>query len=361
LVSVAVSFDRKPAHSTVPQLEIAIGSKNRTEIRLFSQKCGNSQRFKVSGWLMRIVSLISSATEILFAIGAGEDVVAISHECDFPLEAAHLPRATRSLIDSSRPSQDIDDQVKRRMEADESLYEIDRDLIRQLEPDLIVTQAQCDVCAVRYQDVIDFVAAEPAVAATNVLALNPSSVREILEDVLRVGRAAGRSDGALQFHNRLRERSQHVVNVALKNRSLEEPRVAVLEWTEPLMGAGNWTPELVQAAGGIPLLGIPGQHSTYIGWPEIVAARPDVLIVAPCGFNLQRSMIEAQRLEKLAGFRDLPAVANSRAFVVDGNAYLNRSGPRIVDSLEILAHLIRPDLFAPPEGELAEGRAWTRL
>lgn len=312
---------------------------------------------------MRIVSLLSSATEILFAIGAGDEVVAVSHECDYPSEATHLPRATRSLIDSSRPSQEIDDQVKERLEAGDSLYEIDRDLIRELAPDLIVTQAQCDVCAVRYQDVVDFVAAERELAATKVVALNPRSLMQIFDDVLLVGHAAGRSDTAARFKNQLLQRYDQVLKTTSKNEShgKDRPRVAVLEWTEPLMGAGNWTPELVKAAGGDPLLGISGQHSTYIGWAEIVAARPGVLIIAPCGFNLDRSLLEARRLLELPDYRELPAVAKNRAFVVDGNAYLNRSGPRIVDSLEILAHFIRPDLFEAPGGELSEGRAWSRL
>jgi iron complex transport system substrate-binding protein len=312
---------------------------------------------------MRIVSLISSATEILFAIGAGPDVVAISHECDYPVEATHLPRATRSLIDSSRPSQEIDDQVKERLEAGDSLYEIDRDLIRELQPDLIVTQAQCDVCAVRYQDVVDFVAAERALAATNVAALNPRTLKQIFEDVVLVGQAAGRLDAAVRFKSQLLQRYEQVVKTSSKS-ELQlngRPRVAVLEWTEPLMGAGNWTPELVEAAGGNPLLGVSGQHSTYIGWAEIVAARPEVLIVAPCGFDLPRSHVEARRLMELPGYLQLPAVENRCAFVVDGNAYLNRSGPRIVETLEILAHLIRPDLFAPPEAELSEGRAWAKV
>jgi iron complex transport system substrate-binding protein len=312
---------------------------------------------------VRIVSLLSSATEMLFGIGAGGEVVAISHECDYPPEATNLPRATRSLVDSSLPSEQIDDQVKRLMAAGEALYEIDRDLIRRLKPDLIVTQAQCDVCAVRYQDVVDFVGSEPALGSTQVVALNPQHLMQIFEDVLCVGRAANRSDDAAQFKSELLRRYEQVSKAANSDLSkqTERPGVAVLEWTEPLMGAGNWTPELVEAAGGKPLFGVRGLHSTYIGWSDIVAARPEVLIVAPCGFNLQRSLLEARRLRRLPGYRDLPAVASGRAFVVDGNAYLNRSGPRIVDSLEILAHLIRPELFGPPSGELAEGRAWARL
>src|SRR3954469_20397836 len=159
---------------------------------------------------MRIVSLLSSATEILFAIGAGDDVVAISHECDYPPEATHLPRATRSLIDSSQPSLDIDEQVKRRLESGEALYELDRELIRGLEPDLIVTQAQCDVCAVKYQDVLDFVAAEASVAGATVLALNPRGLADIFDDVLRVGQAARCESAARLFHSELLARKRKV-------------------------------------------------------------------------------------------------------------------------------------------------------
>src|SRR5262249_46303911 len=160
--------------------------------------------------LMRIVSLLSSATEILFGIGAGDDVVAISHECDYPPEATSRPRATRSLIDSSQPSSHIDEQVKRRLESGEALYEIDRDLITQLRPDVIVTQAQCDVCAVKYQDVLDFVAANPALTKTEVVALNPQYLMHIFEDVLRVGQAAGRDESAVRFKNQLMRRYEHV-------------------------------------------------------------------------------------------------------------------------------------------------------
>ena len=312
---------------------------------------------------MRIVSLLSSATEILFAIGAGDRVVAVSHECDYPPEVAHLPRATRSHIDSSQTSGDIDAQVKRLIESGGALYDIDRDLLRALAPDLIVTQAQCDVCAVRYQDVLDFVGAEPALRNTNVVALNPQYLMHIYENVLRLGQATNNFDAAMQFKNQLLRRHTEILKKANADwpNCDAKPRVAVIEWTDPLMAAGNWTPELVGIAGGQPLLALAGESSGYIAWLDIVAARPDVLIVAPCGFDLKRSLAEAQRLISLPGYRELQAVALGRAFVIDGNAYLNRAGPRIVDSLEILAYLIRPDIFEPPGGELAEGRAWARL
>lgn len=310
---------------------------------------------------MRIISLLSSATEILFAIGVGEQVLAVSHECDYPPAATGLPRATRSRIDSSLPSREIDAQVKQLLEAGEPLYEIDRALLRELGPDLIVTQAQCDVCAVRYQDVVDFVAEEPALAKTIVRALNPQILFEILGSIILIGQAAGAEDSAQGLHRDLLRRYNDVASKSAPAIGDARPRVAVIEWTEPLMAAGNWTPELVQAAGGESLLATPGQPSGYLTWLDVVAARPDVLIVAPCGFNLERSLIEARRLCELPGYCDLPAVAKGRAYVIDGNAYLNRSGPRIVDSLEILAHLIRPDLFYPPAGELVEGRAWAKL
>jgi iron complex transport system substrate-binding protein len=310
---------------------------------------------------MRIVSLLSSATEILFAIGAGDDVVAVSHECDYPPEATTLPRATRSIVDSSRSSGEIDRQVKQLVKAGATLYEIDGELIRKLKPDLIVAQAQCDVCAVRYQHVVDFVASEPTLRDTKVIALNPQYFMQIFQDVLYIGQATNRYDAAIRFKERLLGRHAEVLNKTNHALNCHRPRVVVIEWTEPLMAAGNWTPELVQAAGGEPLLGAAGQHSGYITWPDVIAARPEVLIAAPCGFNLDRSLLEARRLMDLPGYYGLPAVKTGQTFVVDGNAYLNRSGPRVVDSLEILAHLIRPELFDPPGGELADGRAWARL
>jgi iron complex transport system substrate-binding protein len=310
---------------------------------------------------MRIVSLLSSATEILFAIGAGDEVAAVSHECDYPPAATKLPRATRSRIDSSLPSGQIDEQVKQLLAAGESLYEIDRELICQLRPGLIVTQAQCDVCAVRYQDVVDLVAEEAGLADTAVVALQPQSFADVLGDIQRIGQAAGAERGAIALNRSLLKRWNGVLARICSSPDAYRPQVAVLEWTEPLMAAGNWTPELIHAAGGASLFATAGEPSGYLTWLDLVGARPDVLIVAPCGFNLERSLVEARRLMQLPGWRDLPAVAQGRAFVVDGNAYLNRSGPRLVDSLEILAHLIRPELFEAPGRELAEGRAWATV
>src|SRR5262245_45876054 len=281
---------------------------------------------------------------MLFALGLGEQVLAISHECDYPPAALHLPRATRALIDSSRSSGEIDAQVRSLTAVGAALYEIDRELLCRLAPDLVVTQAQCDVCAVRYQDVLDLVAAEPALAAARVLALNPSSLAEILADIQRVGDATGASAAARQYVAGLQQR----INRAGAPPLTPRPRVVCLEWLDPLMTAGNWTPELIERAGGESCLAIPGRHSEYVAWPAVAHCNPDVLLVAPCGFDLARSQQEARRLWSLPGFAELAAVQGGRAYVIDGNAYLNRSGPRIVDTIEILAGLLRGQLPAAP-------------
>jgi iron complex transport system substrate-binding protein len=306
---------------------------------------------------MRIVSLISSATEILFALGLSEQVLAVSHECDYPPAAQKLRRATRSRIDSARESGAIDAEVKSLTAAGSALYDLDAALLRELAPDLIVTQAQCDVCAVRYADVMDLVGSEPALAATRVLALNPQSLDEALADVLRVGRACDAMPAARAYVAGLVERVGRIATA----KYVQRPRTVCIEWTDPLMTAGNWTPQLVELAGGTCGLATAGAHSQYVPWEEIVEFDPEVLVVSPCGFNLARSLAEAKALTQLPGWNGLSAVRAGRAFVVDGNAYLNRSGPRLVDSLEILAHLIQPAIFPQPSGESAEGVAWTRL
>jgi iron complex transport system substrate-binding protein len=306
---------------------------------------------------MRIVSLISSGTEILFALGLGEQVVAVSHECDFPAAARHLPRATRSWIDSSRPSGEIDEQVKQRLAAGQPLYDVDEALICRLAPDLIVTQAQCEVCAVRLESVVELVQTRPELRATHVLALNPQSLGEVLDDVGRIAHAAEVALAGEQLIAAVQHRIESIASRTADLPDKERPRVACIEWTLPLMAAGNWTPALVELAGGRSGLAQSGQHSGYITGEDLRQFDPEVLFVAPCGFDLARSHEEARRLIELPGFDELAAVRSGRAYVIDGNAYLNRSGPRLVDSLEIVAHLVQPRLFRPPD--LAD--AWRAL
>ncbi len=307
----------------------------------------------------RIVSLLSSATEILCALGLEDSLLAVSHECDFPSSITGKPRATVSFIDSNRPSEQIDSEVKSRLGAGLPLYGLNEPLLRSLAPDLIVTQAQCNVCAIQYDDVLKLVASSPELSQTRVLALSPNSLQDILQDVLRVGEAVGLSDRAQHFESSLRTRIDRVASLTRSLDPSSRPRVICIEWVSPLMAAGNWTPELIELAGGQSGLATSREHSRYVTWREITGFDPQVLLVAPCGFDLRRSDHEAQELPTLPCWNAVSAVKAGRVFVLDGNALLNRSGPRIVDSLELLAHLLHPDRFPAPSGFLAD--AWRLL
>jgi iron complex transport system substrate-binding protein len=309
---------------------------------------------------MRIVSLISSATEILYLLDLGERVVGVSHECDYPSDVAAKPRLTRSLIESAASSRAIDDQVRGLAGRQSALYEIDVEALAALEPELIVTQAQCDVCAVRYEDVMAAVRDTPRLRDAAVLALNPTSLLDVLEDIKRVGKATGKElDATLQSGMALM-RVAGVQIKALAQPRETVPRVVCLEWIDPPMVAGNWMPELVRSAGGDPGgLARDRRHSAYADWRQIVEFDPQVVVIMPCGFDLERTIAEAQVLAGVPGWSELSAVRAGRVFAADGNAYFNRSGPRLVDSLEILAHLFHPELFPPPIA--APQQAWRRL
>ena len=303
-----------------------------------------------------IASLISSGTEILFGLGVGEQVVAVSHECDFPPEVASRTRVTWSNVDSESSSDQIDEQVKKLMASGGALYDFDRAALLKLAPSVIVTQAACDVCAVRYQDVVDFVRNEPKLAETRVIALNPRSLQDVFADILRTGEALNVAPRAQEYVHQLRQRISDIQNHVTKVRRVSWPQVVCVEWIEPLMPAGNWTPELIEAAGGCSRLAEAGEHSRYASWQDVVAVDPDVLVIAPCGFDLSRTVSESTTLRSWNGYDDLKAVRNGRVFALDGNAYLNRSGPRLVDSVEILAHFLHPEMC--PE---VCCDAWTRL
>jgi iron complex transport system substrate-binding protein len=309
----------------------------------------------------RIASLLSSATEILYGIGLGDRVVAISHECDYPPEALDKPRVTVAHVASERSSQAIDDQVRQLAAKGAPLYGIDQQRLCELRPQLIVTQAQCDVCAVRYEDVLSMVRSHAAFRDTAVVALNPLSLDDIFHDVASVGEATQCREAAEQFAESLRGR---VEAIAAKTRPLaaqDRPRVACIEWIEPLMLAANWTPQLIELAGGDNSLTKGGRHSSYSNWDQVIAYDPQVLVITPCGFDLARTIHESQVLPRLAGWNELSAVKDGRVFAVDGNAYFNRSGPRIVDSLEILAHLLHATRFSAPLSPAARHCAWSRL
>ena len=308
----------------------------------------------------RIVSLLASATEMLFACGAGDRVVGVSHECNEPARANTLPRVSRTNIDAAATSREIDQAVQTCVANSEALYAIDRPLLESLTPDLIVTQAQCDVCAIRYEDVVDAVAASDHLKKTNIIALNPQSLDDILDDCLRVGRAAGCENEANEFVAQLRSRIDRIGQTTKGISESDRVRTAIIEWIDPPMLAANWTPELVEMAGGYCPLTQAGQHSTYTDWSDVVAFDPEVIIVTPCGFDLPRTLVECEQLAAFEGWHNLAAVRSGRVFAVDGDAYFNRAGPRIIESLEMLAHLVRPDLFTPPDA-MPHETAWTKL
>jgi iron complex transport system substrate-binding protein len=308
----------------------------------------------------RIASLLASGTEILYGLGLGERVVAVSHECDFPSTVAGKPRVTTSHV-AAPTSGEIDNQVRQRLAAGQPLYGIDVETLVRLAPDLIVTQAQCDVCAVKYEDVLAMVRDEPALHATRVVALNPMTLADIFADVDRIGEATRTVDTAKGFISALQKRVDAVREKSATVSRDRRPRVAAIEWIEPLMLAGNWMPELLELAGGVQPLAHKGQHSTYSEYQDLVAFDPEVILVLPCGFDLARAVAEADSFFKLPGWHDLAAVRDGRVYALDGNAYFNRSGPRIVDSLEIVAGLLHPKLFGMPS-DMRDGiSVWQQL
>lgn len=297
---------------------------------------------------MRIVSLLSAATEILYGLGLGDQVVAVSHECDDPPEVAAKPRVTRSNVDSRLSSDDIDRQVREQAAAGGALYEIDAERLAALAPDLIVTQAQCDVCAVRYADVVALVKERPELEQTRVVALNPQSLADVFADIRRVGEAAGAVEAAQKLVAALESRVAAVQKSVAPGVAQARPKMVIIEWIEPLMFAANWTPELIELAGGRCDRVQAGRHSTYAEAAALAAYDPDVIAIAPCGFDLARTKLESQALTKQPYWSNLSAVSNGRVFLTDGNAYFNRSGPRLIDSVELLAHLLHPTLVERP-------------
>jgi iron complex transport system substrate-binding protein len=285
---------------------------------------------------MRIVSLVPSATEMLFALGLGNDVIAVTHECDYPDAARELPRVTRDLLPTGLSSAEIDAAVKQRTLEGESIYELDTELLRDLRPDLIITQALCSVCAVSYDDVRRI--AGEIETNPRVISLDPQTVGEVLGDARTIAQATDRKDAAVEL---VRGAAARIDRVRRATRRVERrPGVAALEWLDPPFAAGHWVPQLIDYAGGEDVLGFPGEPSEERSWQEVRIARPDVVIVMPCGFDAELSYREAEM------HRDqLASVGAGEVVAVDAAAYFSRPGPRIVDGLELLAHILHPELF----------------
>jgi iron complex transport system substrate-binding protein len=301
----------------------------------------------------RIISLLPSATEIVCALGAADRVVGRSHECDFPPEIQMLPACTSAKLDSHASSAEIDRQVKNLLRDAVSIYEIDVERLRELKPDIILTQAQCEVCAVSLPEV------EQAVGAwtgkqPQIISLSPNRLADIWTDI---GRVAEVLDIVEHGREVLRGLKSRMVNIIEKSCMVKQrPSVACVEWIEPLMVAGNWVPELVELAGGKNVAGAVGKHSDWMTWETFRALDPEIIIAMPCGFGLARTGAE-MALIKQDGWSKLRAVKNNHVFITDGNQYFNRPGPRIVEFLEILAEIIHADRFHFGH----RGKAWERF
>jgi iron complex transport system substrate-binding protein len=293
---------------------------------------------------LRIVSLLSAATEMVCALGKGDSLVGISHECDYPPEILNRPVVTETKVHPNGSSLEIDSQVRRLVQEGLSIYRIKTDVLRQLRPDIILTQQQCQVCAVTFQDVLAAVAGLLEYSP-QVISLEPMRFEDIFRDILRVGQAIQSQAGAELLISKLYWRVGRVV-VATQDVPCR-PRVLCIEWIEPLMVAGNWIPEMVEMAGGMSLLGKAGDHAPIVEWDDVVESAPEIIIVAPCGFSLEQTRREYDRLDSLPGWNKLPAVERGRVYFADGVSYFNRSGPRMVDSLEMLAAMIHPEIGRP--------------
>lgn len=299
----------------------------------------------------RVVSLIASATEIVCALGFEEQLVGRSHECDHPPSVRRLPAVSKPTFPVSLSSRAVDAAIKKRVAMALSVYDVDADLLRELEPDVIITQTQCEVCAVNLEDVERAVCRITKRPAT-IVSLEPNALGDVWEGVRRVARALGAPERGEGLVSALRSRT---LSIAARASRLDvRPRSLNLEWIEPLMAAGNWMPELVELAGGVNLFGEAGKHSPSLEWEEVVVADPDVILVSPCGFDLGRTHREMGVLTARTGWRDLRAVRSHRVYLVDGNAYFHRPGPRLVESLEILAEILHPEAFTFGHA----GRGW---
>ena len=304
---------------------------------------------------MKIVSLLPGATKIVCALGMGDSLVAVTHECDYPVVARTKPVITRSAISNTLSSAEIDTAVRAQISTGGPLYTLDSDLFRMLRPDMVLTQHLCRVCAVNYDDVIT-AARTLTPPGPRLVSLEPNSLTDVLDNIHTVAEAVGASERADGLCHELQARVE-AVRTAVR-RAAYRPRVAFLEWLNPLFSGGHWTPEIIEIAGGTDGFGHKHRASVLLDWADVVAYKPEVLIVAPCGFSVERAWEEMPMLMARPGFEDLPAVQAGRVFVVNGSDYFSRPGPRLVGGLELLAALFHPKLFAPWPGLTSAVRGW---
>jgi iron complex transport system substrate-binding protein len=300
---------------------------------------------------LRIVSLLPSATEIAYALGLGDDVEGVTDGCDYPAGAALKPIVSRSRLAAGEEASaaEIDGAVRDAVKDGDALYALDAELIQRIQPDLILTQDLCRVCAVPAGAVED--ALDTLGCHAEVVSLDPHTVDEVLDDILRVGGHTGRAGEARRLVDRLRQR---IAGVEATASTLDAVPTLPLEWLEPPFSGGHWVPDLVVRAGGTPVLCEPGEHSAPLRWPDIGSAAPEVVVFMPCGYDLDAAVKEAAQLVEIDELTETPAWRNDRVFVVDATSYFSRPGPRLVDGLEVLAWVMHPDDFPePPTGRVA--------
>jgi len=292
---------------------------------------------------MRIISLLPSATEIICSLGLREHLIGVTHECDYPVDVVGLPIVTKSAIPHDAPSIEIDQLVRSQLETTTALYSLDVELLEQLQPDIIVTQALCEVCAVSEAEIEETIC--QLSNKPRVVNLEPMCLKDVFDTLLLVGQETNQQDIAVDVVHALNVRVERVCALTESHiKKAQYPRVAFLEWIDPPFNAGHWTPELIEMAGGIDCLGNKHQPSQTTLWEHIIEVQPDVMFVACCGFSMERAIQDLPILQANEGWEDLPCVKRNRVYFSDGNAYFNRPGPRLVDSLEIIANALHPDV-----------------
>jgi iron complex transport system substrate-binding protein len=291
---------------------------------------------------MRIVSLLPATTEILYAIGAGKDVVGVTHECDFPPEAAAKPKLILPRVDPSAAPAELDRQVRELVERGESIYAVDAELLAQLAPDIIVTQDLCHVCAASPEDLASALSRLPPNRAPRVIQFTPRTLTEVWSGIREIGEAVGRAAEAQSLASALAERVAAVERATAK--AVTRPRVLCLEWFDPPYCGGHWVPEMVRLAGGIDPFGKEGEPSYPITWERVFEAQPEVVVLMSCGYNRERNLEVWKSSSPPAGWNELPAVQSGRIHAVDANAFFSRCGPRLADGVQLLAHLLHPEL-----------------
>lgn len=301
---------------------------------------------------MRIVSLLPSATEIICEVGLGEHLVGVSHECDYPKYVRSLPSVTESLIPKNASSLDIDIAVREQLSTEKAIYHLDMDVLKDLKPDFIITQSLCEVCAVAEDEVLDAVCHLPGNA--KIINLEPMTLEDVFDTLLLVGEETNFKKQASNAVTQLKDRVNKVIELTEKNIPVTlRPELVFLEWLDPPFNAGHWTPELIEYAGATSLLSNKHKPSTTITWESVVDIDPDILFIACCGYNLERTLQDMSIISNKKAWPNMKSVRQNNIYVTDGNAYFSRPGPRLVDGLEIMAHALHPDVHQLPSHLIA--------